>query len=202
MPVYRINQFPEGSGSLTSDDVFLFMDDPSGSGITKKISLIQLNSAISPTISNSGDNRLLTSTGNSINAESNLTFDGSVLTVSGIVNNASFKNYKEQTVTTNITAGVLTIDLNQGNIFLVTLNSNITTLNITNIDNTVNRSQGFTLILTSDGNNRTIQWPVNIKWSNNSSPVLTNSNSKIDVLSFISIDNGTSWLGFVGGQSF
>lgn len=45
MPVYRINQFPEGSGSLSNDDVFLFMDDPSGSGVTKKISLSQINSA-------------------------------------------------------------------------------------------------------------------------------------------------------------
>lgn len=46
MPVYRINQFPEGSGSLSNDDVFLFMDDPSGSGVTKKISLSQINSVI------------------------------------------------------------------------------------------------------------------------------------------------------------
>jgi hypothetical protein len=41
MPIKKINEFPSGSGSLTNDDVFLFMDDPSGSGITKKISLTQ-----------------------------------------------------------------------------------------------------------------------------------------------------------------
>jgi hypothetical protein len=29
MSIQRINEFPEGSGSLSSDDVFLFMDDPS-----------------------------------------------------------------------------------------------------------------------------------------------------------------------------
>jgi hypothetical protein len=46
MPVYRINEFPEGSGNLTNDDVFLFMDDPSGSGITKKISLSEISNAI------------------------------------------------------------------------------------------------------------------------------------------------------------
>ena len=46
MPVYRINEFPEGSGNLTNDDVFLFMDDPSGSGITKKISLSEIGNAI------------------------------------------------------------------------------------------------------------------------------------------------------------
>lgn len=42
MTIKRINEFPEGSGSLSSDDVFLFMDDPSGSAITKKISLSSL----------------------------------------------------------------------------------------------------------------------------------------------------------------
>lgn len=44
--IKRLKDFPEGSGSLTSDDVFIFMDDPSGSGVTKKISLSQLSSAI------------------------------------------------------------------------------------------------------------------------------------------------------------
>lgn len=46
MVIKRINEFPEGSGSLTSDDIFLFMDDPSGSGITKKVSLTELSNAI------------------------------------------------------------------------------------------------------------------------------------------------------------
>jgi hypothetical protein len=46
MSIKRINEFPEGSGSLSSDDVFLFMDDPSSGGITKKISLSQLSEAI------------------------------------------------------------------------------------------------------------------------------------------------------------
>jgi hypothetical protein len=45
MPIKRINEFPQGSGSLSSDDVFLFMDDPSGGGITKKISLSEMSSS-------------------------------------------------------------------------------------------------------------------------------------------------------------
>lgn len=89
MSIVRINQLPEGSGTLSNDDIFIFMDNPSGGGTTKKISLSQISSAIggggggsSVTISNSGDNRILTSTGSTsgINAESNLTFDGSLLT--------------------------------------------------------------------------------------------------------------------------
>ena len=46
MSIKRINEFPDGSGSLSNDDVFLFMDDPSGDGVTKKISLSQISSAI------------------------------------------------------------------------------------------------------------------------------------------------------------
>ena len=46
MSIKRINEFPEGSGSLSNDDMFLFMDDPSGEGVTKKISLSELSSMI------------------------------------------------------------------------------------------------------------------------------------------------------------
>lgn len=46
MSIKRINEFPEGSGSLSSDDIFLFMDDPSGESVTKKISLSELSSII------------------------------------------------------------------------------------------------------------------------------------------------------------
>ena len=46
MPILRINEFPEGSGNLSDDDVFLFMDDPSGSGITKKISLDDMRNLV------------------------------------------------------------------------------------------------------------------------------------------------------------
>lgn len=51
MPIKRINEFPEGSGSLSNDDIFLFMDDPSGDKVTKKISLSQLSLSISGTYS-------------------------------------------------------------------------------------------------------------------------------------------------------
>jgi len=45
MSIKRINEFPEGSGSLSNDDLFIFMDDSSGSGVTKKITLSQLFAA-------------------------------------------------------------------------------------------------------------------------------------------------------------
>ena len=46
MGIIRLNDLPDGSGNLTSDDIFLFMDNPSGGGITKKISLSEIASSI------------------------------------------------------------------------------------------------------------------------------------------------------------
>lgn len=46
MPIVRLNQLPEGSGNLSSDDLFVFMDSPSSGGITKKINLSELTSII------------------------------------------------------------------------------------------------------------------------------------------------------------
>lgn len=46
MSIKRINEFPEGSGSLSSDDIFLFMDNPSDTKIVKKIALSQITSTI------------------------------------------------------------------------------------------------------------------------------------------------------------
>jgi hypothetical protein len=45
MSIQRINEFPAASG-LTSDDIFLIMDDPAGSALTKKVSLSTLHSGL------------------------------------------------------------------------------------------------------------------------------------------------------------
>jgi hypothetical protein len=51
MSIKRIKDFPEGSGSLTSDDVFVFMDNPSNGGVTKKVSLNTIANAVNgPTV--------------------------------------------------------------------------------------------------------------------------------------------------------
>jgi hypothetical protein len=46
MPIKKITEFPEGSGLLSGDDMFLFVDNPAGSGIAKKISLSDIGVAI------------------------------------------------------------------------------------------------------------------------------------------------------------
>jgi|694.fasta_scaffold02030_41 hypothetical protein len=77
----------------------------SGYFTTLNINNSNFNSSVSgllPTISNSGDNRILTSTGSTvgINAESNLSFDGSLLNVTGSGNFASGLVISNQTAST------------------------------------------------------------------------------------------------------
>ena len=63
-----------------------------------------------------------------------------------------------------ISGGTLTLDISTGNVFEVSLNANITTLNITNPSPTGVACK-FDLILTADGTARTIAWPAAVQWS-------------------------------------
>lgn len=48
----------------------------------------------------------------------------------------------------------------------------------------------------------TVSWPSSVKWPGGTAPTITNKAGATDVFSFVSYDNGTSWLGFTGGQEF
>jgi hypothetical protein len=176
-------------------------------------------SGLLPTISNSGDNRVLTSTGSTVgvNAENNLTFNGNLLSVtgSGVFSSGlnvsettnvdklrTNKSYSEKVSAVNISSGTLTIDLNNANLFTCPLNANITTFNVSNVPSVSGISISFSVLFTADGTARTVSWPSGTKWPDGSGPTLTSTNNKIDLLSFVSVDQGSSWLGFVGGQNF
>lgn len=72
MGIVRVNQLPEGSGSLTNDDIFLFMDDPASGGITKKISLSEIANAISSSGTTGSVQDIIAGTGISINSSSGI----------------------------------------------------------------------------------------------------------------------------------
>ena len=107
MTIKRISDFPEGSGSLTSDDIFLIMDDPSGSATTKKVSLSTLSNILGngggggnantgditfngTTIStaNTDQSMTITTNGNGdiyIGADRNMIFDMNAFSAKGIL---------------------------------------------------------------------------------------------------------------------
>ena len=114
----------------------------------------------------------------------------------------SRKLYLESVSSPSIVSSGLTLNLANSQLFTVNLNSNITTVTISNTPSTSGVAVGFSLIFTADGTARSVTWPSGIKWAGGTSPALTSTSGKIDVLSFISTNSGTHWLGFVGGQNY
>lgn len=113
---------------------------------------------------------------------------------------AVIRDYGETRTTPTISGGTLTLNLENGNVFGVSLNANITTLTIQNPPAS-GTAGSFTLALTADGTARTITWGSAVKWAGGTSPTLTSTNGKIDVFVFFTWDAGLNWYGFVSGQN-
>lgn len=59
----------------------------------------------------------------------------------------------------------------------------------------------FTLLLKQDATgSRTVTWPSTVRWAGGTSPTLTATAGRTDVVAFLS--DGAYWLGFVGGLNF
>jgi hypothetical protein len=114
----------------------------------------------------------------------------------------TLRYYNEPVSNPTITSNVLTVDLRTSQVFGVTLNAAINTFTISNTPATANRSIGFTLILTADGTARGITWGSPVKWSGGVTPTTTITNGKKDIFTFMTINGGTEWLGFIAGQNF
>lgn len=93
-------------------------------------------------------------------------------------------------------------------IFTHTLNASgthsVTLLNIPSISGV---ACTFTLVLKYGGSagattSAIVQWPSTFKWPGGTAPTLTNTGGKQDTFTFLSLDNGTTWLAHVGGQNF
>ena len=130
---------------------------------------------------------------------SNLTVSGSIL-MSGSLNTPVLIDYEERYSSPTISAGGLTLNLANGNVFDVALNAAITTLTISSPP-AANNAGSFTLIFTADGTARAVSWGASISWPGGTAPTLTSTNGKKDVFGFISLNGGTNWYGFIGGQN-
>jgi hypothetical protein len=91
-----------------------------------------------------------------------------------------------------------TLNLADGNVHDVTLDDNCT---FTFSGTAASVACGFTLILRQDGTgSRTVTWPASVDWPGGTAPTLTTTASAVDVFTFLTVDNGTTWLAFVAGQ--
>lgn len=65
------------------------------------------------------------------------------------------------------------------------------------------RAGAFTLVLRQDGTGgHSVAWPASVDWPGGSAPSLSTSASSVDVLTFITLDEGTTWLGMLAGAAF
>ena len=159
------------------------------------------------TISNASNNRVLTSDGtsNAAVAESNLTFDGTLLTITGnetVTGTSKLTDIEERELTVLIGGSPtsLSLDLSTANVFEVTWNNNVNSFTISNPPAT-DYAGSFTLVTTGNGSPYTWNWGSAVTWSGGSTPTITSANGKKDIFGFISTNQGTNWYGFIGTQN-
>lgn len=108
-------------------------------------------------------------------------------------------------------AGILTLNAGAGTVFVVQRNAAITRIVIQNVPSGLT-SLSLTLVLVSGGTFG-VTWdvrlvsstgaPATVKWANSlSAPTLTSVAGKVDVITLMTYDTGTTWLAFIGGQGF
>lgn len=105
------------------------------------------------------------------------------------------ENYTEKLGALLSSEGASTIDLSAGNVLSHTL-TEATTYTISNAVS--GSAHSFTLIITQPATAVAVTFPASVKWQNAETPDLSTGN-KIYVLTFLTIDGGTNWLGMFGG---
>ena len=115
---------------------------------------------------------------------------------------AVLKAYAEVVTSPAIAAGVLDLDLATSNLFEVTLTENVTSVIFSSLS-ALTVGETVTLVLAQDATGgRTFVFPASIKWAGGVAPTLSSGANEIDVLTFITTDNGTTWLGMLAGAAF
>jgi len=137
----------------------------------------------------------------SVGTLSSLTLGGTVSMADNVISRPRFTDYAETYTTPAISSNTLTLNLENGNVFRVTRNANISTLTISNPAGTGNACS-FTLIFNADGTARTVTWPTAVKWPGGTAPTLTSTNSRSDVFVFYTNDAGTTWYAMTAAQNF
>jgi hypothetical protein len=112
---------------------------------------------------------------------------------SRVINDAKFQAYKEKLVTIGNVSSNTNIDLSQGNLFDVTLQANVT-FTFTNPPGS-GFSQPATIVLRQDATGNRGATFTNAKYTDGQLPQLSTGANQIDVLTFFTINQGSTWFG-------
>ena len=91
--------------------------------------------------------------------------------------------------------GTQDIDLALGNVVTATVDTSANTFTFSNPPAT-GKCGSFTLILINGGS-QTVNWPGAVDWAGGTAPTLTTAGK--DILTFTTVDAGTTWYGFLAG---
>lgn len=106
---------------------------------------------------------------------------------------------KETIYTNNSTSGSVQINLANGNVQKFLLVGN-TTFSFTG--SAANKACSFSVIIVQDSTGgREVAWPAT-KWANGVIPSFTTGPNSVDIYTFLTIDNGTTWYGSKVGSDF
>ena len=89
---------------------------------------------------------------------------------------------------TSVAMGANNIDLATGNLFTKTI-SGATTLTVSNVP--ASGTVGYFILQLTNGGSATVTWFSGVRWAGGTAPTLTASGK--DILSFYTIDAGTTW---------
>lgn len=110
------------------------------------------------------------------------------------IDNATFEAYKEKVTTVGtVSTSTYNIDTSLSNIFDITLGANVT-FTFTNPPPS-GFSRPVVIILRQDGTGSRTATFTNAKYTEGQLPTLSTGANDIDVLSFFTVDSGTSWFG-------
>jgi len=123
------------------------------------------------------------------------------------------KGITEKIGTSTVGTTTVTVDLSTGNFFLMdleALSGNVVTFTISNPNATANQVSNFVVkvIQGTTTTTRNFTWATivtngtNIDWAGGTGPDITTGADKVDIFSFTSYDNGTTWYGAIVGQEF
>ena len=124
------------------------------------------------------------------------TLSGEVNFADNFATRLKLKDYSEQVVIAN-TGAEYAIDLESGNVFKLTVTGDAV-LTITNPPAT-GLCGSFTLILIRDATpGRSVTLPT-AKYAYGAAPTLTTTAAAVDILTYFTVDAGTTWYGFMAG---
>ena len=127
------------------------------------------------------------------------TMSGETVFADQLATRPEIKDYSE-TYNASSGQGSVTLDLTTGNVFQHTASGGNVTFVFSNPPAT-GKAGAFTLKWIQDSSDRTITWPVgSVKWAAATAPTLTSGSAKVDIFTFITVDAGSNWYGFVAGQ--